>query len=194
MSTEKRTLVLLVGGEPALADALTSAGYSVLSVPDDDDLYARLGRDRPDAVVIAADLPSRDALEHLAILNRKHPQPMLLFHDGKDEAIVRRAARAGVSAYVAHDLAPAVLRSLIEVATQHFEQMHALKREVSRLQQAQAERRLIDAAKTRVMEALGISESEAYKRLQTQAMNDRRSVADVARALLGKSGNEHEQD
>src|SRR5438094_216972 len=107
--------VLLVGGEAALARALASAGYAVTQAREGDDFYALVERDKPDAVVVAADSPSRDVLEHLALLNRKHPQPVLLFHDGSDDALVRRAMRAGVSAYVALDLPPPLLRSLIEV-------------------------------------------------------------------------------
>ncbi len=193
-STPSRARVLLVGGEPALGEALAAAGYSVDRASEDDDLYALVERAKPDAVVVAADSPSRDVLEHLALLNRKHPQPMLLFHDGSDEAVVRRAARAGVSAYVARGLPPPVLRSLIEVATLHFEQTRALRQELSRVQRAQAERRLIDAAKRRVMETLGLSEPDAYKHLQAQAMNGRRAIVDVARELLGTEGIRDEEN
>lgn len=194
MSARNPARVLLVGGDAALAAALASGGYAVSRSEEDEDLYARVERDKPDAVVVAADSPTRDVLEHLALLNRKHPQPVLLFHDGSDEAVVRRAARAGVSAYVALDLPPAVLRSLIEVATLHFEQTLTLKQELSRVQRAQAERRLIDAAKSRVMQTLALSESDAYKHLQAQAMNGRRSMADVARELLGAQGARDEED
>jgi len=194
MSGGNPARVLLVGGDAALAAALTSAGYSIVRAAEEDDLYALVERDKPDAVVVAAESPSRDVLEHLALLNRKHPQPVLLFHDGSDEAVVRRAARAGVSAYVALDLPPAVLRSLIEVATLHFEQTRALRQELSRVQRAQAERRLIDAAKSRVIQTLGLSENDAYKHLQVQAMNGRRSIADVARELLGAQGAGNEED
>jgi response regulator NasT len=180
--------VLLVGGEAALVDALTAAGYWVLRATEDTDFYALVEREKPDAVVIAADSPSRDVLEHLALLDRKHPQPVLLFHDGSDDVLVRRAAKAGVSAYVALGLSPPVLRSLIEVSTLHFEQTRALKQELSRAQKGQAERRLIDSAKCRVMETLGLSEDAAYKHLQAQAMNGRRSLAEVAREILGSQG------
>lgn len=186
--------VLLVGGEAALVSALTAAGYAVLRAGEQEDFYALVEREKPDAVVVAADSPSRDVLEHLALLNRKHPQPVLLFHDGSDDALVRRAMRAGVSAYVARDLPPPVLRSLIEVAALHFEQTRSLKQELSRAQKARAERRLIDAAKCRVMETLGLPESAAYKHLQAQAMNGRRSLTEVARELLGSSGEEANEE
>lgn len=191
MSTEPR--VLLVGGDAVLARAFAAAGYAVLRAAEADDFYALVERHRPDAVVVAADSPSRDILEHLALLDRKHPQPVLLFHDGRDDALVRRAARAGVSAYVARDLPPAALRSLIEVASAHFEQTRALRQQLSRAQQARAERRLIDAAKCRVMETLGLPERAAYQHLQSQAMNGRRSLVEVARELLGAMGEDDEK-
>jgi two-component system, response regulator / RNA-binding antiterminator len=192
MVQDLQARVLLVGGEHALAAALEAAGYMVLRAGEGEDFYARVERDRPAAVVVAADSPSRDVLEHLALLDRQHPQPVLLFHDGQDQALVRRAMRAGVSAYVASNVAPAVLRSLIEVAAVHFEQTRALRQELARTQKARAERRLIDAAKCRVMETLGLSEQAAYKHLQTQAMNGRRSLLAVATELLGAQGGVNE--
>ncbi len=185
--------VLLVGGSQALLEALAAAGYAVVEAAEDDDLYVHVERDKPDAVVVAADSPTRDTLEHLALLNRKHPQPVLLFHDGSDDALVRRAMRAGVTAYVARDLAPELLRSLVQVATLHFEQTRSLKQELSRAQQARNERRLVDAAKCRVMETLGLTEAAAYRHLKTLAMNGRRTLPEVARELLGPAGGEHEE-
>ncbi|HVT34724.1 MAG TPA: ANTAR domain-containing protein [Nevskiaceae bacterium] len=180
--------VLLVNGDSALADALSAAGYAVSRAGEADDLYASVERHKPDAIVVAADSPSRDVLEHLAFINRKHPQPVLLFHDGSDDALVRRAMRAGVSAYVARDLPPLALRSLIEVSALHFEQTRSLRQALSRAEKLRAERKLVDAAKCRVMETLGLGEAAAYKHLQALAMNGRRSLAEVAHELLGSGG------
>ncbi|WP_163144628.1 response regulator, partial [Arhodomonas sp. KWT] len=55
----------------ALEQALTDAGFEVVaSVDERDDLYARMTELAPDAVIVDAELPSRDTLEHLAQLGR----------------------------------------------------------------------------------------------------------------------------
>jgi two-component system, response regulator / RNA-binding antiterminator len=64
------------------------------------------------------------------------------------------------------------------------EQIRVLKRELSRAQKALADRRVIDAAKCRLMERKGLSEEAAYKQLQAQAMDTRRTIVEVALALL----------
>lgn len=176
--------VLLIGAGDSMRVALEAAGCSVICAAEDADLYALIERDPPQAVVINADAPSRDTLEHLALLNRRHPQPILLFHDGRDRALAVQAMRAGISAYVARDLPPAAVRSLIEVATLHFEHTRALKKELTRAQQTLNERRLVDRAKCLLMERENLSEANAYAQLRTRAMQQRRDLVELARELL----------
>ena len=170
--------------------ALEAAGCMVTTAGEEDDLYALIERHQPQAVVITADSPSRDTLEHLALLNRRHPQPILLFHGGRDRELAMQAMRVGISAYAARDLPPEAVRSLIEVATLHFEQTRALKKELTRAQQTLAERRWVDRAKCRLMETEGLSEAAAYERLRERAMRERVSLEQAARMFLQGEAND----
>ncbi len=190
MSKPAQPCVLLVGGGEALCAALGAAGYAVVPVAEDEDFYALIEQRQPDAVVISAASPSRDTLEHLALINRRHPQPIVLFHDGHNRELALQAMRAGISAYVGHDLPPPAVRSLIEVAMLHFEQTRALKKELTRAQATLAERRWVDRAKCRLMESEGLSETTAYERLRERAMRERVSLEQAARALLKDEGDE----
>lgn len=190
MSKLSQPCVLLVGGGETLCAALDAAGYAVVSVAEDEDFYALIQQRRPAAVVISAASPSRDTLEHLALLNRRHPQPIVLFHDGQNRELAVQAMRAGISAYVARDLPAEAVRSLIEVAMLHFEQTRALKKELTRAQQTLAERRWVDRAKCRLMETEGLSETAAYERLRDAAMRERVSLEHAARALLKDEGDD----
>ncbi|MEK6806188.1 MAG: ANTAR domain-containing protein [Pseudomonadota bacterium] len=184
MSNPLQPCVLLVGGGETLCAALDAAGYAVVSVAEDEDFYALIEQRRPAAVVISAASPSRDTLEHLALLNRRHPQPIVLFHDGQNHELAVQAMRAGISAYAARDLPPEAVRSLIEVALLHFEQTRALRKELTRAQQTLAERRWVDRAKCRLMETESLSETAAYERLRETAMRERVSLEQAARTVL----------
>ena len=47
-----------------------------------------------------------------------------------------------------------------------------------------ADRKLIERAKGILMSMKGLSEDEAYKQLRKKAMNEKRKIADIARAIV----------
>lgn len=180
-------MILLIGHDNALHLALEEAGFRVEAAPESADLYALLAQRRPAAVLIRSDSPSRDTLEHLALLNRANPQPTLLLHSRPDAELSRAAIRAGISAYAVEDLSAGLLQTLIEVSIAQFEHTRDLKRELQRSQRSLAERKRIDRAKCRLMECEGLSEAEAYSRIKTTAMNQRLSVAEAAQKMIDRS-------
>ena len=63
--------ILLIGPDDGLRACLHAAGFEVLVIEADADLYATVDSLQPDAVLLGADSPSRDTLEHLATLSRQ---------------------------------------------------------------------------------------------------------------------------
>ncbi|MBA1148790.1 ANTAR domain-containing protein [Ectothiorhodospiraceae bacterium WFHF3C12] len=181
--------ILLIDTKPSrshhLEEALSAAGFQVLATVDEqDDLYARMTELAPDAVIVDADLPSRDTLEHLAQLGRRFPKPIVMLSEDEDAETSLEAARAGVSAYVVDTLAPATVRSLVNVAISHFQAHSQLRTEISRIQQSLEQRKAIDRAKCLLMERQGIGEEAAYGRLRKMAMDRRLSLYELACELL----------
>ncbi len=181
--------VLIVDAKPArsrgLEAALREAGFEVLMTVDEgDDLYARVESLAPDAVIVDAALPSRDILEDLAHLGRRYPKPMIMLTRQGDADLPQAAARAGVSAYVVDGIAPALMRSLVDVSIAHFQAHQALRNELARTQRSLNERKTIDRAKCLIMERHRIGEEAAYQRLRKMAMDRRASVFAVAQELV----------
>jgi response regulator NasT len=189
MTAEKRTTVLVVGGQTeALERALGAAGFLVLgSVDSESDLDAAVRAHAPDAIVIHADSPARDTLEHVALLNRRTPKPVVMLCAGGDRALLRAAAQAGVSLYAVDGLTPALLHSLVEVAVLHFRSRASLLAELEQTRQSLDEGRTIDRAKCLLMEREALSEADAYHWLRRAAMQRGQRLADVARVLLEKA-------
>ena len=103
--------------------------------------------------------------------------PVVLLTSHTRDDFVARAQAAGVMAYLLKPLRPAELAPTLDLAVARFH-------ETSRLRRTLEERKVIERAKGRLMERLNLTEDEAFRRLRRAAMNSRRPMVDVARALL----------
>lgn len=189
---EPRVRVMIVDDDRCrlshLQDALVAAGSEVAAcLSSCDDLLRAVAQHQPDVILIDTDSPSRDVLESLNRVTREQPRPIVLFSDEGDTDTIRRAIRAGVSAYVVDGLVAGRLQSLIDVATAHFEQRQTLQREVNDAKSRLADRCDIDRAKTVLMKVRGLSENDAYERLRKLAMDRKLKLGDVARAVIAVS-------
>ena len=173
------------GRSAEICAGLTAAGYQVAALmPDTLDLSAQVQRLRPDVILIETDSPSRDTLEHLAVLGRDLPRPVLMFAKERDSKVIREAMRAGVSAYVVDGLKADRIQPLVEVAMARFEEYRDLKRERDEATRKLSDRITIDRAKGVLMKARGIDEDAAYNALRKLAMDRGQSLFDVASDVL----------
>ena len=172
-----------------MQNALRESGFVILAViREDADLYASMKNLQPDAIIVDAESPSRDTLEHLSVLSQAFPKPMIMMSDSGNTALTREAANAGISAYVVEGLSPAAVRSLVDVAIMHFHSHDQLNRQLSKTQQSLDERRLIDRAKCLLMERHGFSEKRAYGLMRRMAMSRSQRLGDFAKAILSAEG------
>jgi two-component system, response regulator / RNA-binding antiterminator len=181
--------VLLVDDDPERAaivePALREAGYDVVTVVDTaTEMLAQVRARRPDVIIIDRDSPDRDTLEHVCMITRDDPRPIVMFTQDKDQSLMREALKAGVSAYVVDGLSVERVRPIVEVALARFEQWQALRRELDQAQANLAERKLIERAKGIVMKQRGCSEDEAYRALRKMAMDRGKRLVSVAETLV----------
>lgn len=171
-----------------VCSAIALAGHQVAAVLSSAlDLSDQVLAIKPDVIFIQADSPSRDTLEHLAIMNRDCPRPVLLFSKDSDSQMIRRAVKAGVSSYVVDSVSPARLDALVEVATAQFEAFQHLRAERDDANRKLSERITIDRAKGVLMKARGLDENEAYHALRKLAMERGRKLADIAQDVIDMS-------
>ena len=79
---------------------------------------------------------------------------------------------------------PSDLAPTIEVARARFEQNVILGKEVSNLNERLEARKSIDRAKGILMDSHQLNEAEAYRRIQIQSMNLRKTMKEVADAII----------
>lgn len=168
-----------------IAEALIAQGHTVVGVLAEatriDDAVRQLA---PDVVMVDAESPTRDTLEHLALLHERSPRPVVVFSEDEAGEAMRAALKAGVSAYVVQGLSPQRLLPVMQVARARFEQDQALRRELASALAGSGQRKRIEAAKQILMQQLGLSEPQAHRRLQKLAMDRGVSAATLAQQLI----------
>jgi two-component system, response regulator / RNA-binding antiterminator len=187
--TDKPLRVLLIDdGSPQLAmihDELARQGHDVRGVVESPiELAAEVTRADPDVIIIAAESPSRDTLEHVAAMSAAAPRPTIVFTEDPDRALMQRAFRAGVSSYVVAGLAPERLRPVLDVAIARFEQDAALRAELENTRRKLSERKRIERAKGILMQARGLDEEAAYREMRKMAMDRGAGLAEIAHKII----------
>ncbi|HTH73848.1 ANTAR domain-containing response regulator [Trinickia sp.] len=168
-----------------LREALARLGYDMLpEAAAPHALTKVVERERPDVVIIDTESPSRDTLEHLAVMNETAPRPVVMFSHDANQQLIRSAVDAGVTAYMAEGLAPDKLAPILEVALARFAHEEKLRQRLAKAETELDERKTIDKAKRLLMERGKLSEHDAYATLRKRAMDAGVRLADIARRVL----------
>ena len=174
-------VVVVDDHEPSRADvraAVSAAGGEVTGeATRAADALALVTSTRPDVAIFAGGLPDGDGVAAAAEVTRATGCPVVLFTSHSRDELVARAQTAGVMAYLLKPLRPAELAPALDLAVARFS-------ETRQLRQTLEERKVIERAKGRLMDRLNLSEEEAFRRLRRAAMNSRRPMIEIARALL----------
>jgi len=181
--------VLIVDESPERAEVLRKglelAGYEVAaSVSSSIELLRAVEQLRPDVIIIDTESPRRDVLEHVVIISRDAPRPIVMFSSDDAPEAIRDAVRAGVSAYIVDGLGAARVKSIVEVAVARFGEYQRLREQLAEANLKLEERKLVDRAKGLLMKARKLSEDEAYGALRKMAMERSVSIAEIARRVL----------
>ena len=130
-------------------------------------------------------MPKLDGITAAETIVKISPVLMLTAFSQKD--LVERALDAGVMAYVVKPFTIDDLIPAIEIATTRHTQMIALQNEVADLTERLETRKLVDRAKGILMQAMKLSEPDAFKWIQRTAMDKRVSMKQVAEAVIDPS-------
>lgn len=168
-----------------ICGGLIRAGHQVAAVlPSAEDLIRRIEEIRPDIILIETESPSRDTLEHLGVMNREMPRPVVMFSQDGDSETIRSAIRAGVASYVVDGFEIDRLKPVVDVAIARFEEHQTLRRELAEASRKLSERKIIDKAKGILMKTRAMDEDAAYAALRKLAMEKSQPLAKVAANLV----------
>ncbi|MBA2246511.1 MAG: response regulator [Chloroflexia bacterium] len=168
-----------------LREMLTHLGYDVIGEASDGQAAMDLARRlRPDLLIMDIKMPGLDGIAAAEELTRERIAPVVLVTAYSDQPLVERARDAGVVGYVVKPFREAELMPVIELSRARFNEFRTLEREVGDLRDALETRKLIERAKGVLMEVHGLREAEAFHRIRKTSMDARKSMKEVAEAVL----------
>lgn len=168
-----------------LREMLTHLGYDVIAEASDGRMAMELARKlRPDLMIMDIKMPEVDGIAAAEELTRERIAPVVLLTAYSDQGLVERARDAGVVGYVVKPFREAELMPVIELSRARFDEFRTMEREVGTLKDALETRKVIERAKGVLMETHGLRESEAFHRIRRTSMDARKSMKEVAEAIL----------
>ena len=166
-------------------EMLTSLGYVVVGEAGDGRSAVNQARElRPDLVIMDIKMPELDGIDAARILTEEAIAPVLLVTAYSHRELVNDAKAAGVVAYVTKPFGEAQLVPAVEVALARFREFRALEKELGDTRAALETRKVVERAKGILMDRHGIREEEAFRRIQKLSMDSRKSMREVAEAIL----------
>ncbi len=168
-----------------LREMLTHLGYDVIGEAGDGQAAMEMARRlRPDLLIMDIKMPDLDGISAAEALTRERIAPVVLVTAYSDQGLVERAREAGVVGYVVKPFREAELMPVIELSRARFDEFRTLEREVGSLRDALDSRKVIERAKGVLQETHGLRESEAFHRIRKTSMDARKSMKEVAEAIL----------
>jgi len=160
-------------------------GYWVVGEAGDGISALKLVRSRqPDLLVIDTDLPGMDGLQVARITHEDKLAPVVATTSSGEQGVMERAKEAKVYALLIKPVSEASLLPAVELALVNYQEIINLEKNIKELKETLETRKLVERAKGILMQTLGLSEPEAFKRIQRQSMNQRVSMRVVAEAVI----------
>jgi response regulator NasT len=137
----------------------------------------------PQLVVLDANLPDLDGVIVAEKISRRLASPIVMLATAEDPSAIERAQHGDVMGYVLKPFREGQLYAVIDLALYRSVEMSHLHEEVAKLKENLEIRKLVERAKG-VFIKQGMSEPEAYRRIQKISMDRRTTIKEVAEAIL----------
>ncbi|MEI7643619.1 MAG: response regulator [Chloroflexales bacterium] len=168
-----------------LKETLVGLGYLVVGEAGDGVSVINLARElQPDLVLMDIKMPKLDGIQAAKILTEEKIAPVLLLTAYSDRELVDRAKEAGVVNYVVKPFREAELLPAIEIAMARYQEFLEMDKQIYDLKETLDTRKLVERAKGILMDSQGLKEAEAFRKIQQLSMNTRKSMKEIAQAVL----------
>ncbi len=195
-TSEKESLARVVIAEDEaiirldLKEILTSAGYDVVGESGrGDEAVEMVAEHEPDLVILDIKMPGLDGLQAAREITSRHQVAVMLLTAFSQRDLIEEARDAGVSAYLvkpfqARELLPAVADVLSRARQEWAIAAEESKEPAVAAEDKIATRRVVDQAKTALMDVSDMSENDAFTFIQQTAMQNRARMRDVAQQIV----------
>ena len=181
--------IIIADDEPIirldLRKTLENMGHQVVAEAGDGAKAVELARElKPSIIILDIKMPEMDGIDAAKVITTEGIAPVLLLTAYSQKDLVDRAKDAGVFAYLVKPFKEADLLPAMEIAISRYEEFVELENEVTDLENKLDTRKSVDRAKGILMDQYGLKEQEAFRRIQVQSMNTRKSMREIAEAII----------
>ena len=161
-----------------LREMLADAGHDIVGEAANGQEAVKLAKElKPDFIIMDVKMPIMDGITAAKIIAADNIAPVLLLTAYSQQDIVEQASDAGVIAYLVKPVREEQLFPAMEIAAKRFQEMHKLNESLEN-------RKLLDRAKGILMAAHGMTEQEAYRKMQQFSMAKRISLKELAESII----------
>lgn len=187
--TINRLKVLIAEDEAVISMSIAAIikrlGHHVIGKAKDGREAVRMARElEPDIILMDIKMPDIDGLEAAKEILSIKQIPIIILTAYSQPELIEKADSAGISYYLVKPVTEKDLMPGIRLAVSRFKELQALQKEVGNLKEALRARKLIEQAKGLIMEREGITETEAFKRIQRQSRDSNIPMAKIAESII----------
>jgi response regulator NasT len=185
----QKSLTILVADDEALIrmdlkEMLAEKGHTIVEAKDGNEAVALAESHPVDLVILDIKMPGLDGLAALGRINANRMVPAIMLTAYSQPELVSQAVDLGVFAYLVKPVKENDLLPALEVAVARAEEYRTLQREVHDLKDSIEVRKLVERAKGVLMQSFNLTEPEAFRRIQKLSMDSRKSMREIAEAIL----------
>ncbi len=185
----KKLRILLADDEAILRldlrEMLTEVGYEIAGEAVNGEEAVNMTRSlKPDFIIMDVKMPGMDGISAAEIIAAENIAPVLLLTAYSQQDIVDKAKNAGVIGYLVKPVREEQLFPAMEIAVSRFAEIQTLNKEVGNLKESLETRRLLDRAKGILMTVHGMTEQEAYRKMQQYSMSKRITLKELAERII----------
>ena len=172
-----------------LKTLLSALGYSVIGEADNGGHALSLARSlKPDVLMVNAALGSSlSGLDVARTISTERIAPVILFAGAEAADTLAVMDASGAMGFLAKPLRAADIAPTITLAIARFKEIKTLEDEIKELSERMEARKLVGRAKAILMEKHGLTEREAFYRIQTQSTALNKQSHEIARAIITAS-------
>jgi AmiR/NasT family two-component response regulator len=169
---------------------LEEAGHHIVAAPDGRTAVKLARQTGPDLAILDIKMPGLDGLEVARQIYARRPLPIVVLTAYGDRELVEQAAGLPILAYLIKPVDEQELLATLEVVTARFAEQQHLVQQANDLEEQLEARKVVERAKGVLMQRESLGEKEAYLRIQRQARQERRTMRQVAEAILRQVGDD----
>jgi response regulator NasT len=163
-------------GHRVLAEAVTGSEAVALAISL-----------KPQVIIMDIVMPDCDGIEAARKISQDCPTPVVFLSGHFDQALLQGVTEAGGLAYLLKPATPDQLQAALTLAVRQFREIQDMQEQLTRLDQALEDRKVLAKAKGLIMAQHGITEQETHRWLQKQASRSNVALIELARAIVAAS-------